>query len=80
PNGKQFDVGSGLTMDQRRKAPKIGSVITFKFQELSNNGHPRFPVFLRVRTDLTWNDVLEAAKTKKPMSVIQKIIPSTKLS
>ncbi|CAF1376814.1 unnamed protein product [Rotaria magnacalcarata] len=80
PNGKQFDVGSGLTMDQRRKAPKIGAVITFKFQELSNNGHPRFPVFLRVRTDLTWNDVLEAAKTKKPMSVIQKIIPSTKLS
>ena len=80
PNGKRFDVGSGLNMDQRRKPPKIGSVITFKFQELSNNGHPRFPVFLRVRTDITWNDVLEAAKTKKPVSVIQKIIPSAKLS
>ena len=52
PNGKRFDVGSGLNMDQRRKPPKIGSVITFKFQELSNNGHPRFPTFLRVRTDL----------------------------
>ncbi len=80
PNGKRFDVGSGLTMDQRRKAPKIGSVITFKFQELSNSGTPRFPTFLRVRTDLTWNDVLEAAKTKKPMSIIPKIIPSAKLS
>ncbi|CAF1147819.1 unnamed protein product [Adineta steineri] len=80
PNGKRFDVGSGLTMDQRRKPPKIGSVITFKFQELSNNGHPRFPTFLRVRTDLTWNDVLEAAKTKKPVSTIQKIVPSAKLS
>ena len=80
PNGKRFDVGSGLNMDQRRKPPKIGSVITFKFQELSNNGHPRFPVFLRVRTDVTWNDVLEAAKTKKPVSVTQKVIPSTKLS
>ncbi|CAF1337150.1 unnamed protein product [Rotaria sordida] len=80
PNGKRFDVGSGLNMDQRRKPPKKGSVITFKFQELSNNGHPRFPVFLRVRTDLTWDDVLEAAKTKKPMSVIQKVIPSAKLS
>jgi hypothetical protein len=80
PNGKRFDVGSGLNFDQRRKPPKINSVITFKFQELSNNGHPRFPVFLRVRNDLTWNDVLEAAKTKKPMSVIQKIIPSAKLS
>lgn len=80
PNGKRFDVGSGLTMDQRKKAPKKGSVITFKFQELSNNGHPRFPVFLRVRTDLTWNDVLEAAKTKKPMSITQKVIPTAKLS
>jgi len=80
PNGKRFDVGSGLNMDQRRKPPKINSVITFKFQELSNNGHPRFPVFLRVRTDLTWEDVLEAAKTKKPVSVTQKNIPSAKLS
>lgn len=80
PNGKRFDVGSGFNMDQRRKPPKIGSVITFKFQELSNAGHPRFPVFLRMRTDLTWNDVLEAAKTKKPVSIIQKVIPSAKLS
>jgi hypothetical protein len=67
-------------MDQRRKPPKKGSVITFKFQELSNSGSPRFPVFLRIRTDLTWDDVLEAAKTKKPVSLTQKIIPSAKLS
>jgi hypothetical protein len=80
PNGKRFDVGSGFNMDQRRKPPKIGSVITFKFQELSNSGSPRFPVFLRIRTDLTWNDVLEAAKTKKPVSLTQKVIPSAKLS
>jgi hypothetical protein len=80
PNGKRFDVGSGFNMAQRKQPPKKGSVITFKFQELSNNGHPRFPVFLRMRADMTWNDVLEAAKTKKPMSVIQKIIPSAKLS
>ena len=80
PNGKRFDVGSGFNMDQRRKPPKIGSVITFKFQELSNNGIPRFPVFLRIRTDLTWNDVLEAAKTKTPVSLTKKVVPSAKLS
>ncbi|CAF2973551.1 unnamed protein product [Rotaria socialis] len=80
PNGKRFDVGSGFTMDQRRKPPKKGSVITFKFQELSNAGSPRFPVFLRLRTDLTWDDVLEAAKTKTPISVKQKVVPTTKLS
>jgi len=62
PNGKRFDCGSGLNFAERKKPPKIGSVITFKFQELSNSGTPRFPTFLRVRTDLTWNDVLEAAR------------------
>lgn len=80
PNGKRFDVGSGFNMDQRRKPPKKGSVITFKFQELSNSGIPRFPVFLRARNDMTWNDVLESAKTKTPISVKQKVVPSTKLS
>ena len=80
PNDKRFDVGSGLNMDQRRKPPAIGSVITFKFQELSNNGIPRFPVFLRLRSDLTWKDVLEAAKTKQPVSLKAKVVPSTKLS
>lgn len=80
PNGKRFDVGSGFNMAQRRAPPKINSVITFKFQELSNAGHPRFPVFLRMRTDLTWADVLEAAKTKTPVSTTQKVIPSAKLS
>ena len=80
PNGKRFDCGSGLNFAERKKPPKIGSVITFKFQELSNSGTPRFPTFFRVRTDLTWNDVLEAAKTKKPMSITAKVIPSAKLS
>ncbi|UJR31854.1 hypothetical protein I4U23_019330 [Adineta vaga] len=80
PNGKRFDVGSGFDMSQRRNPPKKGSVITFKFQELSNAGIPRFPVFLRIRSDLTWNDVLEAAKTKTPISTTQKVVPSAKLS
>lgn len=80
PNGKKFDVGSGFTMAQRRSPPKKGSVITFKFQELSNAGIPRFPVFLRVRSDVTWNDVLESAKTKTPISVMKKVVPTAKLS
>jgi len=29
--GKEFKVGSGFTDAQRRKPPKIGSVITFKY-------------------------------------------------
>lgn len=46
-NGIQFKVGSGLSDNQRLNPPKIGSVITYKYQELSNDGVPRFPTFLR---------------------------------
>lgn len=64
-NGKRFDVGNGLTNEQRRQPPAIGTVISVKFQEFTNGGIPRFPVFLRVRSDLNWNDVLEVSGKKR---------------
>jgi len=51
--GKEFSCGSGLTDKNRNNPPKIGSIITYKFQELSKGGSPRFPVFLGVRIDMT---------------------------
>jgi len=42
-------IGSGLTEKLREVPPKIGTIITFKYKELSKYGKPRFPVFLRVR-------------------------------
>lgn len=50
-SGVQFAVGSGFTDAQRERPPAIGSVITFRYQELSDRGCPRFPTFVRVRTD-----------------------------
>jgi len=32
PDGRQFSVGSGFTDDQRRRPPKIGSIITYRYQ------------------------------------------------
>lgn len=52
-DGVRFAVGSGFTDAQRERPPAIGSVITFRYQELSDRGVPRFPTFVRVRTDLT---------------------------
>ena len=40
-NGVEFKIGTGFSDDQRRKPPKIGSIVTFKYQELSNVGNPR---------------------------------------
>ena len=48
-DGREFYIGSGLKDAQRRKPPAIGSVVTYRFQGLTDNGLPRFPVFLRER-------------------------------
>lgn len=39
---------------------------------MSDNGHPRFPVFLRERGDMDWAAVLANAKTKAPFSSLKK--------
>ena len=48
-NGQIIKIGSGLSDKLRDNPPKIGIIITFKYQGLTKNGKPRFPVFLRVR-------------------------------
>ncbi len=51
PDGTQFAVGTGFSDVQREKPPALGSTITFRFQELSGGGVPRFPVFVDVRLE-----------------------------
>ena len=51
PHGVKFKVGSGFSDEDRANPPKIGSIITYKYQNLTAKGLPRFPVFLRVRED-----------------------------
>lgn len=47
-DGTEFRVSSGLTDALRRSPPAVGTVFTFKYQELTDAGVPRFPSFLRV--------------------------------
>ena len=49
PNGIYFKIGSGLKDKERKNPPVIGSLVTFKYKELTKRGLPRFPTFLRVR-------------------------------
>ncbi|KAF9412478.1 hypothetical protein BGZ94_001032 [Podila epigama] len=56
PDGRVFSVGSGFTDAQRDHPPKVGAVITYKFQELSNKLNPRFPTFIGERIDIQWAD------------------------
>eukprot|EP01126_Amoeba_proteus_P030543 TRINITY_DN3017_c0_g1_i12.p1 TRINITY_DN3017_c0_g1~~TRINITY_DN3017_c0_g1_i12.p1 ORF type:complete len:352 (-),score=66.65 TRINITY_DN3017_c0_g1_i12:633-1688(-) len=53
-NKKLFQVGTGFSDAQREKPPKIGSIITFRYQELTPGGIPRFPSFVGERIDVAW--------------------------
>lgn len=50
-DGTEFSVGTGFTDRQRESPPAIGSKITFRFQEFTAGGVPRFPSFVRARSD-----------------------------
>jgi DNA ligase-1 len=50
-DGTSFSVGTGFSDAQRDNPPLVGSTITFRYQELSDRGVPRFPSFVGVRTD-----------------------------
>lgn len=55
PNGTQFEIGSGFTHDERKmfwSEPPIGKMVTFQYQELTPDGVPLFPSYLRMREDL----------------------------
>jgi DNA ligase-1 len=51
PDGKRFRIGSGLSDALRRQPPPLGTRITYRYQQLTKNGVPRFPRYLRVRED-----------------------------
>ncbi|GAA5828834.1 hypothetical protein JCM3766R1_003835 [Sporobolomyces carnicolor] len=46
-----FSVGSGLTDERRASPPAIGSIITYRFFELTKQNIPRFPTFVGERID-----------------------------
>jgi len=47
--GIEFAVGSGFSDDERDHPPAIGSVITFRYQDVTDGGTPRFATFVGVR-------------------------------
>ena len=52
-NGVQFEIGTGYTDAQRNQPAPIGSTVTFKYQELTDRGTPRFASFVGICSDLS---------------------------
>ncbi len=50
-DGTRFSVGTGLSDAERENPPPVGTIITFRYQELSRDGVPRFPSYVGVRID-----------------------------
>jgi DNA ligase-1 len=51
PGGVRFNVGTGFSDAEREAPPPIDAVITFRYQELSGDGVPRFPSYVGERID-----------------------------
>lgn len=49
PAGVRFQIGSGFTDEERRNPPPVGSVITYRYRDLTAAGVPRFATYLRRR-------------------------------
>jgi len=48
-DGTTFSVGTGFSDAERESPPPVGSLITYRYQELSEAGVPRFPSYVAVR-------------------------------
>jgi DNA ligase 1 len=72
-NGTEFGVGTGLSDKERAAPPAVGSTITFRYQELSDAGVPRFPSYLGLRLDapsVVAAPAAPAKPVKEPVPVI----------
>ena len=64
PDGTDFSIGTGFSDRERENPPGVGATVTFRYQELSEAGVPRFPSWVGVRHDV-------AIKEEKPVSAPQ---------
>lgn len=49
---KSIKIGSGMDENFRKNPPSVGTIITYKFFGYTSKGNPRFPTFLRIRSDI----------------------------
>ncbi len=75
PDGTEFSVGTGFSDIQRQDPPPVGSTITFRFQELSDAGVPRFPSFVRLHKRAKEKSASKKATKKTAATATKKPSP-----
>ena len=51
PAGQRFLLGTGFSDAERAAPPPVGSIVTYRYRELTAKGLPRFASFLRLRQE-----------------------------
>ena len=49
PDGTEFLLGTGLDETLRRNPPPVGTLVTYRYRELTAQGRPRFASFYRIQ-------------------------------
>jgi len=71
PDGTDFAIGTGFSDRERENPPAIGATVTFRYQELSEMGVPRFPSWVGVRRDVAVKDLkLVSTPTRQPSTPV----------
>jgi DNA ligase 1 len=78
PDGIRFSVGTGFSDAERQSPAPIGSLITYRYQELSTGGVPRFPSYVGIRNDVRAPAVTAKAEagTSAALSDARPDVPS----
>jgi len=59
PNGTRFTALAGTTEFAKRYNPQPGDIVSFKHRGfLLASKKPKIPTLYRIRTDISWDDVL----------------------
>ncbi|HEY5922659.1 MAG TPA: DNA ligase [Kofleriaceae bacterium] len=77
-DGTKFNVGTGFSDEERENPPAIGATITFRYQELTKDGVPRFPSYVGERIDVTLPARSMKAATGKPATSARASVAATK--
>jgi DNA ligase len=76
-NGTEFAVGTGFSDAERTVPPPVGGVITFRYQELTEAGVPRFPSYVGARIDAPPSETKPQAKPVSNTGPRQVIVVPT---
>src|SRR5690349_3749488 len=70
PNGVTFTASAGTMEFMRKYQPKEGDIVTFRHRGfLVGSNRPKVPALYRLRTDMTWQDVVDNWKGIGPKTI-----------